>query len=78
MQHYITGGRDDVYRAIFRHNTRRGEPFKTGGRANVLWMDNHVSSIEEEDIRDKHLGQIKWYDPMYPNPASRWKNDWDG
>ncbi len=35
------------YRDIFRHNIRYHEPFRTGGRANVLWLDGHVSAIEE-------------------------------
>ena len=45
---YREGGRRaKYYRDIFRHNIRANEPFRTGGRANVLWLDGHVSSIEE-------------------------------
>ena len=45
---YREGGhRAKYYRDIFRHNIRANEPFRTGGRANVLWLDGHVSSIEE-------------------------------
>jgi prepilin-type N-terminal cleavage/methylation domain-containing protein/prepilin-type processing-associated H-X9-DG protein len=35
------------YRDIFRHNIRYYEPFRTGGRANILWLDGHVSALEE-------------------------------
>ena len=45
---YRKGGRrQDYYRDIFRHNIRIQEDFRTGGRLNVLWLDGHVSSIEE-------------------------------
>jgi len=45
---YRKGGRrQNYYRHIFRHNIRRHEDFRTGGRLNVLWLDGHVSSIEE-------------------------------
>lgn len=45
---YRQGGhRSKHYRGIFRHNIRFSDPFRTGGRANVLWLDGHVSSIEE-------------------------------
>jgi len=45
---YRQGGhRAKYYRDIFRHNIRANEPFRTGGRANVLWLDGHVSSLEE-------------------------------
>jgi len=45
---YREGGRRaKYYRDIFRHNIRANEPFRTGGRANVLWLDGHVSSLEE-------------------------------
>lgn len=46
------------YRDIFRHNIRYHEPFRTGGRANVLWLDGHVNAIEEtlgDDV------QKRWY-----------------
>lgn len=41
------GNRSYAYRQIFRHNVRYGDDFRTGGRTNVLWVDGHVSSIEE-------------------------------
>jgi len=41
------GRRSAYYRGIFRHNIRAHGPFRTGGRANVLWLDGHVSPIEE-------------------------------
>ena len=45
---YRQGGhRAKYYRDIFRHNIRRHEDFRTGGRLNVLWLDGHLSSIEE-------------------------------
>jgi len=45
---YRQGGhRSKHYRGVFRHNIRAHEPYRTGGRANVLWLDGHVSSIEE-------------------------------
>jgi prepilin-type N-terminal cleavage/methylation domain-containing protein/prepilin-type processing-associated H-X9-DG protein len=63
--------RSDVYRAIFRHNIRRHDEFRTGGIANILWLDAHVSSIEEKTIMDDNLGNVKWYDPLEKN-KSRW------
>jgi prepilin-type processing-associated H-X9-DG protein/prepilin-type N-terminal cleavage/methylation domain-containing protein len=48
LQHYRQGGhRAEYYRDIFRHNIRSEEPFRTGGRANILWLDGHISSLEE-------------------------------
>lgn len=48
LRHYREGGeRSQFYRGIFRHNTSVSEPFRTGGRSNVLWMDGHVEPIEE-------------------------------
>ncbi len=52
------GSRQQVYRQIFRHNIRYGDPYKTGGRANILWLDGHVTHLEEttgDDVR------LKWY-----------------
>ena len=43
----LAGSRWFSYRQIFRHNIRRHEDERTGGRANVLWLDGHVRSIEE-------------------------------
>ncbi len=52
------GSRWPSYRQIFRHNIRRAEDERTGGRANVLWLDGHVSSIEETTGDDVPL---RWY-----------------
>jgi prepilin-type N-terminal cleavage/methylation domain-containing protein/prepilin-type processing-associated H-X9-DG protein len=64
LTHYRTGGRQDWYRGIFRHNMRSGGDFRTRGRLNVLWLDNHVSIIEEttgDDIPKRY------YDPLGRN-----------
>ena len=37
---------------------RYADDFKTGGRLNVLWMDAHVTSIEETTGNDVSL---HWY-----------------
>jgi prepilin-type N-terminal cleavage/methylation domain-containing protein/prepilin-type processing-associated H-X9-DG protein len=59
LTHYREGGsRSAQYRDIFRHNIRINQPFKTGGRANILWLDAHVNSLEEttgDDVRKR------WY-----------------
>ena len=47
LTHYRTGNRSYAYRQIFRHNTRYPDPDRTGGRTNVLWLDGHVTPIEE-------------------------------
>lgn len=66
LTHYRQGGgRDKWYRGIFRHNIRSGDEFRTGGRLNVLWLDNHVGSINEttgDDIPKRY------YDPLGKNP----------
>jgi prepilin-type processing-associated H-X9-DG protein len=52
------GGRSHTYRQIFRHNIRYADRYKTGGRANLLWLDGHVSALEEttgDDVR------LRWY-----------------
>ena len=59
---YRQGGhRAKYYRDIFRHNIRANEPFRTVGRANILWLDGHVSSIEEttgDDVPKRwHTGE---------------------
>jgi prepilin-type N-terminal cleavage/methylation domain-containing protein/prepilin-type processing-associated H-X9-DG protein len=61
LVHYRTGGRTEWYRGIFRHNIRSGEDFRTGGRLNVLWLDNHVSSLEETTGDNVYKHQ---YDPL--------------
>jgi len=52
------GSRFFSYRQIFRHNIRFSDPDKTGGRANVLWLDGHVSSQEETNGDDF---PSRWY-----------------
>ncbi len=65
LTHYRQGGgRAKWYRGIFRHNRRSGDEFRTGGRLNVLWLDNHVGSINEttgDDIPKRY------YDPLGKN-----------
>ena len=41
------GDRSDLYRGIFRHNIKYGDDFRTGGQANILWLDGHVDSLNE-------------------------------
>jgi prepilin-type processing-associated H-X9-DG protein len=52
------GSRSYSYRQIFRHNIGYSDPFRTGGRTNVLWLDAHVSHIEETTGDDVPLS---WY-----------------
>ena len=48
LSHYRQGGgRANWYRGIFRHSIKSGDPFRTGGRMNVLWLDSHVTSLDE-------------------------------
>ena len=48
LTHYRRGGsRQRFYRGIFRHNIRSSDDFETGGRANMLWLDAHVSPLQE-------------------------------
>ncbi len=54
----VGGSRWINYRQIFRHNIRRHEDERTGGRANILWLDGHVSAIEETTGDDVEL---RWY-----------------
>ena len=35
------------YRGIFRHAVKKSGDYETGGYANVLWIDGHVSRIQE-------------------------------
>lgn len=59
LQHYRQGGgRSGYYRGIFRHAVKLSDEFKTGGYANVLWLDGHVSRIQEtlgDDVPER------WY-----------------
>lgn len=52
------GSRFYSYRQIFRHNVRYADDDRTGGRTNVLWLDGHVTSIEETTGDDVPLS---WY-----------------
>jgi prepilin-type N-terminal cleavage/methylation domain-containing protein/prepilin-type processing-associated H-X9-DG protein len=52
------GGRFKYYRQIFRHNIRYADAGRTGGRANILWLDGHVSALEETTGDDVPL---RWY-----------------
>jgi len=54
----LGGSRWYSYRQIFRHNIRYHEDERTGGRANVLWLDGHVSAIEETTGDDV---EKRWY-----------------
>ena len=48
LTHYRQGGgRSRFYRGIFRHNIRSNDAFQTNGRANILWLDAHVSTLHE-------------------------------
>ena len=50
LQRHRPGGTPDrmaQYRGIFRHAIRHNDEFRTGGKANVLWLDGHVSWIWE-------------------------------
>ena len=59
LTHYRSGGgRFAQYRQIFRHNIRYGDDGRTGGRANILWLDGHVSALEETTGDDVPL---RWY-----------------
>ncbi len=52
------GSRWYSYRQIFRHNVRYLDDERTGGRTNVLWLDGHVTAIEETTGDDVPL---RWY-----------------
>jgi len=52
------GSRWFSYRQIFRHNIRFSDPERTGGRANILWLDGHVSHLEETTGDNVPL---RWY-----------------
>ena len=51
------GGRAKFYRGIFRHNIRTSNAFETQGRANILWLDAHVTTLQETTGDDVP----KWY-----------------
>jgi prepilin-type processing-associated H-X9-DG protein len=52
------GSRFFTYRQIFRHNIRYPDADRTGGRINMLWLDGHVSILEETTGDDVPL---RWY-----------------
>ncbi len=59
LTHYREGGtRSKFYRGIFRHSIRSQGAFTTGGRANILWLDTHVSGLKETTGDDVPK---KWY-----------------
>lgn len=59
LTHYRQGGsRSAQYRDIWRHNIRINEAFRTGGRANILWLDGHVTALEETTGDDV---PSRWY-----------------
>ncbi len=41
------GNRAQFYRGIFRHSMRSRSNYETKGRANILWLDAHVSPLNE-------------------------------
>ena len=47
LTHYRSGNRNQQYRFIFRHAVKFDDDFKTGGKANILWLDGHVSWLWE-------------------------------
>jgi prepilin-type N-terminal cleavage/methylation domain-containing protein/prepilin-type processing-associated H-X9-DG protein len=50
LWHYRENGRAERkiwYRGIFRHAIKKSGDYETGGYANVLWIDGHVSRIQE-------------------------------
>jgi len=66
LSHYRESTRGEFYRGIFRHNIRTDPPYATGGRASVLWLDGHASTIEEttgENIPNR-----------YYDPRGQWLN----
>jgi len=66
---YRSGGtRSFSYRQIFRHNVRYPDPYRTGGRANILWLDGHVTPLEETTGDDVFL---RWYTGDKPKPGGR-------
>jgi len=52
------GSRFFSYRQIFRHNIRYADDDRTGGRANILWLDAHVTHLEETTGDDV---PSRWY-----------------
>jgi len=46
------GNRSNTYRQIFRHNMRYADNDRTGGHANLVWLDGHVSELDETNGDD--------------------------
>ncbi|MHC4118250.1 MAG: type II secretion system protein [Planctomycetota bacterium] len=64
FDHYRTGGRKNWYRGIFRHSIKNTSDTETGGKLNCLWLDGHVTTINET------LGTEipkRYYDPLDKN-----------
>jgi prepilin-type N-terminal cleavage/methylation domain-containing protein/prepilin-type processing-associated H-X9-DG protein len=61
LTHFRSGSRRNWYRGIFRHNMRYSDEDRTGGRLNILWLDNHVG-VMRETTGDDVLK--RWYDPL--------------
>jgi prepilin-type N-terminal cleavage/methylation domain-containing protein len=53
-----SGARAKYYFGIFRHNVRSRDSQMTRGRANILWLDDHVSPLQETTGDDV---PAKWY-----------------
>ncbi len=54
LTQYRSGNRLPYYGYIFRHSKRFDKPTETGGRANILWLDGHVTTLDEttgDDVR---------------------------
>ncbi len=50
--------RSEFYPQIFRHEINSSQPFKTGGKLNILWLDGHVDFLREtlgDDVLER------WY-----------------
>ncbi|MHC4633334.1 MAG: prepilin-type N-terminal cleavage/methylation domain-containing protein [Planctomycetota bacterium] len=65
LAHYRPGPQENpqrspTYRGIFRHAIKFNDEFKTGGKASILWMDGHVSWLQETLGGDVPK---KWYHP---------------
>ncbi len=57
------GNRAKFYRGVFRHGIRSNDPYKTGGRANILWLDAHVTPLNETTGDDV---PVWWYTGNHP------------
>jgi prepilin-type processing-associated H-X9-DG protein len=70
LKHYRQGGfREEFYRGIFRHNIGASSAFETGGRANILWLDGHVSFLEETTGDDVPR---RWYTDSEAEEKQNW------